>query len=45
MKHARTSFYANVAHAPFLENRTRFNREMREFAETVREGKQVTASA
>ncbi len=32
IKHARTSYYPNIGHAPFWENAERFNRELRAFA-------------
>jgi pimeloyl-ACP methyl ester carboxylesterase len=37
MPDARTSYYAGVGHAPFVEDPERFNTELREFARTVRE--------
>jgi non-heme chloroperoxidase len=33
--HARTSFYANVGHAPFLEDTQRFNQELRQFVQSI----------
>lgn len=32
---ARTSFYPKIGHAPFLETPTRFNRELREFVNSL----------
>lgn len=32
---ARTSFYPEIGHAPFLETPTRFNRELREFVDSL----------
>jgi pimeloyl-ACP methyl ester carboxylesterase len=34
-KHAKVSSYPNVGHAPFWEAPERFNRELREFRESV----------
>jgi pimeloyl-ACP methyl ester carboxylesterase len=35
IRHARTSFYPDVGHAPFWEDAPRFNRELRAFAESL----------
>jgi pimeloyl-ACP methyl ester carboxylesterase len=35
IKHARTSYYPGVGHAPFWEDAERFNRELRAFAATT----------
>ena len=35
MPHAQMSWYPQVGHAPFWENATRFNRELREFARAM----------
>ena len=36
IRHAQTSFYPNVGHAPFWEDPTRFNRELRAFASSLK---------
>jgi pimeloyl-ACP methyl ester carboxylesterase len=35
IKHAQTSYYPNIGHAPFWEEADRFNRELRAFAASV----------
>ena len=35
VKHAKTSYYPKVGHAPFWEEAERFNRELRAFALSV----------
>jgi len=35
IRHAQTSYYPNVGHAPFWEDAERFNRELRAFAATT----------